>query len=120
MKSIAITVTALTFLLAGSAILAERTISFAPYSVPTEGTVALAVPQGAWDARAFADVDAATDGALRRAVTAIQFGGERNEVLDLPGVSPFDRVILIGTGNEAPTARVFEDVGGLIGILGAD
>ncbi len=120
MKFIASAVTALTFLLAGSAVLADRTITFAPYSVPTEGTIALAVPQDAWDAGAFADVDTATNGALRRAVNAIQFGGERNEVLDLPGVGPFDRVILIGIGNEAPTARVIEDVGGMVGMLGAD
>ena len=120
MKSIAITVIALTFLLTGSAVLAERTIAFAPYSVPTEGTIALAVPKDAGDTGAFADVDAVTDGALRRAVAAIQFGGERNEVLDLPGVGPFDRVILIGIGNEAPTARVIEDVGGMVGLLGAD
>lgn len=120
MKSIAIAVTTLTFLLAASAVLADRTITFAPYSVPTTGTIALAVPKDAWDSGAFAGVNAVTDGALRRAVAAIQFSGERIEVLDLPGVGPFDRVILIGIGNEAPTARVIEDVGGIVGILGAD
>ena len=120
MKSIASIVTALTFLLTGSAVLADRTITFAPYSVPTSGTIALAVPGGSWDSGAFADVDAVSDGALRRAVAAVQFSGELIEVLDLPGVGPFDRVILIGIGNEPPTSRVFEDVGGIVGILGAD
>lgn len=120
MKSIACCVTTLTLLLAASLSVAERTITFAPYAVPSAGTIALAVQKDAWDTGAFADVDAATAGALQRAVAAVQFSGERNEVLDLPGVGPFDRVILIGAGDEAPTARVFEDVGGLIGILGAD
>lgn len=120
MKSIAITVTALTCLLSSSLALAERTISFAPYAIPATGTIALAVQKDAWDTGAFADVDAATDGALGRAVNAIGFTGERNELLDLPGVGPFDRVILIGAGDAAPTARVIEDVGGLVGLLGAD
>lgn len=120
MKSIAATVMALTFLLAGPLAVAERTISFAPYAIPTTGTIALAVQKDAWDTGAFADVDAATDGALQRAVNAVQFHAELNQQLDLPGVGPFDRVILVGTGSEAPTARTFEDVGGLIGQLGAD
>lgn len=120
MKSIAATVMALTFLLAGPLAVAERTISFAPYAIPATGTIALAVQKDAWDNGAFADVNAVTDGALRRAVDAVQFDAELNQQLDLPGLGPFDRVILIGTGSEAPSARTFEDVGGLIGQLGAD
>lgn len=120
MKPIAATIVALTFLLAWAPAIAERTISFAPYAIPETGTIALAVQQDGWDTGAFADVDTAIDGALRRAVNAVGFRAELNQQLDLPGVGPFDRVILIGTGSETPSARILEDVGGLIGQLGAD
>ncbi|HWM29164.1 MAG TPA: leucyl aminopeptidase, partial [Woeseiaceae bacterium] len=60
-------------------------------------------------------VDEATDGALRRAVDAVAFQAERNQQLDLPGLAPFDRVIVIGTGTDEVTSRLLEDVGGLVG-----
>jgi leucyl aminopeptidase len=95
-------------------------MTFAEYDVPSTGTIALAVQQNAWEDGAFADVNELTNGALRRAVDAMQFKAESNQQLDLPGLAPFDRVILVGMGSENLTARNFEDAGGLIGQLGAD
>ena len=62
---------------------AERTIGFAPYSVPSSGTVVIAVSEGAPQAGAFAEVDAVAHGALRRAVDTSAFRGERHEYLSL-------------------------------------
>jgi leucyl aminopeptidase len=106
-------------LLIASAAGAEREIAFAPYVVPSSGTVAIVVQQDAFRGGAFADVDAATDGALSRAVDAMGFHAEANQQLDLPGVAPFDRVILAGVGDQPPSPRLFEDAGGLLGQLGA-
>jgi leucyl aminopeptidase len=68
---------------------------------------------------AIAEIDSAVGGALRRAVTAMNYRGERDKVLDLGGVGPYERVILIGMGNEAATARALEDVGGWAGQIAA-
>lgn len=108
----------LLFLLA-SAVSAEREFAFAPYGVPTSGTVAIVVQQDTFRDGAFADVDAATAGAVSRAVAAMAFRAEANQQLDLPGVGPFDRVILVGVGNEPLRPRQFQDAGGLIGQAGA-
>ena len=110
----------LTFLLSGTDACAEREITFVAYEVPSSGTVAIPVRQDAWIEGAFADVDAASEGALMRAVNAVSFRAEANQQLDLPGVGPFDRVILVGVGNAALTPRVFEEAGGLIGQAGAN
>ena len=98
---------------------AQREITFAPYAVPSSGTIAISVRQDVPQEGAFAEVDAAVGGALRRAVTSMNYRGERDKVLDLGGVGPYERVILIGTGNEAATPRALEDVGGWVGQLAA-
>ena len=110
----------LIFLLSGADACAEREITFAAYEVPSSGTVAIPLRQGGWSEGAFADVDAASDGALLRAVDAVAFRAETNQILDLPGLGPFDRVILVGVGGEPLTPRVFEEAGGLIGQAGAN
>ena len=99
---------------------AEREMTFAPYDTPSSGTVAIPVRMDAWTEGAFADVDAAAGGALLRAVEAVAFHAEADQQLDLPGVGPFDRVILVGVGEGPLSARVFEDAGGRIGQAGAN
>jgi leucyl aminopeptidase len=100
MKSTARFVIAVSCSLAATVAFAERSITFAEYRVPSTGTIALAVQQNAWEDGAFADVNEITNGALRRAVDAMQFKAESNQPLDLPGLAPFDRVILVGMGSE--------------------
>jgi leucyl aminopeptidase len=97
---------------------AQRTLDFAPYAVPAEGAVAVTVRQGAPLEGAFAEVDRASNGALQRAVAAAGFLGDRGVVLNLPGVGPYRQVLLVGVGSEAPSARLLEDVGGLVGQWG--
>ena len=98
---------------------AERAMNFAPWSVPSSGTVAVAVAEGVPREGAYAAVDEATGGALRRAVEAMAFRGERHAQLDLPGVGPYDRVLLVGLGAEPVSPRLLQDFGGLAGQAGA-
>ena len=97
---------------------AQRTIEIAEYAVPTQGSVALTVRQGVPAEGAFAEIDAAVDGALRRAVVTAGFLGGRGETLNLPGIGPYHQVVLVGIGNDAPSPRLLEDVGGLVGKTG--
>lgn len=93
---------------------APRAIVFEPYAVPASGSIALAVGEGARIEGALAEVDAATGGALARAIAAAKFTGARDAKLDLPGIGGYDRVLLVGTGADAPTQRLREDVGGAV------
>src|SRR5690554_4088491 len=94
---------------------AKRQISFDAYALPESGTVAIPVREGEVASGAFADLDAATDGALSRAVAAAEFKGRAESRLDLPGIAGFDRVLLVGVGKDEVTPRVLEDFGGLVG-----
>ena len=94
---------------------AQRQISFDAYALPESGTVVIPVREGNVASGAFADLDAATDGALSRAVAAAEFKGRAESRLDLPGLAGFDRVLLLGVGKDEVTVRVMEDFGGLIG-----
>ncbi len=109
---------AFALLVACTAAQAQRTLEFQRYDVPREGAVAVTVRQGAPLEGAFAEVDVATDGALQRAVTAAGFLGDRGVVLNLPGVAPYRQVILVGIGSDPSSARLLEDVGGLVGQAG--
>jgi leucyl aminopeptidase len=99
---------------------AERTITFAPFELPSSGTIVLPVAEGVPQSGVFAEVDSLTGGALRRAVDASAFPGKRNHYLSLPGVGPYDRVLLVGTGTDAVAPRLLEDIGGRAGWDGAN
>lgn len=94
---------------------AQRAIGFDAYALPEAGTLAIAVREGDMANGAFADLDAATGGALSRAVQATGFKGRSNSKLDLPGLGGYDRVLLVGIGKDEVTPRVLEDFGGLVG-----
>lgn len=96
------------------ALAAPRTLAFEPYAVPTSGSIALAVREGAPMDGALAQVDAATQGALSRAIAAAKFRGKRDAKLDLPGLGAYDRVLLVGIGSDPVTPRLLEDVGGTV------
>src|SRR5690606_14527400 len=94
---------------------AKRSIGFDAYALPGSGTLAVPVREGDAASGAFADLDAATDGALSRAVAAAGFKGRSGSTLDLPGIGGYDRVLLVGVGKDEVTPRVLEDFGGLVG-----
>jgi len=90
---------------------AQRDIRFEAAQAPASGTLVLAVPEvaeGAARTGAFAQIDAASQGALSRATTAAGFRGKVDSQLDLPGIAGFDRVLLVGTGSGAADARRIE------------
>ncbi len=111
-----LTTTALLF--ACAAAHAQRTLDFQHYELPREGAVAVTVRQGTPLEGAFAEVDAASAGALQRAVKAAGFAGDRGTLLNLPGIAPYQQVILVGIGQEVPSERLLEDIGGLVGQSG--
>jgi leucyl aminopeptidase len=119
MRGLVRLVSALLLTLTGMEASAQREITFAPYALPASGTIALAVRQDVPQEGVFAEVDAAVGGALRRAVTAMNYRGERDKLLELAGIGSYERIIVIGTGVDAPAARVFEDVGGWAGQVAA-
>ncbi|UNK41277.1 leucyl aminopeptidase [Luteimonas sp. S4-F44] len=101
---------------------AQRDIRFDSAQAPAGGTLVLAVPEvteGAARDGAFARIDAASQGALSRAIAAAGFSGKADSQLDLPGIAGYDRVLLVGTGAGTPDARRIEDVGGLVGRFAA-
>jgi leucyl aminopeptidase len=109
---------ALATLVAPFAASAQRALEFALYVVPTSGAVAVTVRKGAPLQGAYAAVDAASGGALQRAVSTAGFRGDRATTLNLPGIGPYAQVLLIGIGEDAPSQRLLEDVGGLAGQAG--
>ncbi|OHE85761.1 MAG: hypothetical protein A2190_04590 [Lysobacterales bacterium RIFOXYA1_FULL_69_10] len=90
-------------------------MAFAPYALPDSGTVAIVVRDGVPDEGAFAQLDDASNGALRRAVDAADFKGKAESKLDLPGFAGYDRVLLVGAGDKPVTPRLLQDVGGTVG-----
>ena len=108
---------AFAFVLSGQAE-AQRVVAIESYAVPTAGAVVVTVPQGVPDEGAFAAVDDLTGGALARAVAAAGFVGDRGTILNLPGISPYAQVWLVGTGADPVSPRLLEDIGGLAGQAG--
>src|SRR5690606_41551444 len=79
MKFAACLVLAMVFLLSRPDAHAEREITFAAYDMPSSGTVAIPVRKDAFSEGAFADVDAASGGALLRAIEAVSFHAEADQ-----------------------------------------
>jgi len=109
---------ALVAALAAPPALAQRSLSIAPYALPEDGAVAVAVRKGLPDEGVFAELDARAGGALRRAANAAGFTGDRGVVLNLPGAGSFEQVVLVGIGEDATSPRLLEDIGGLVGQAG--
>jgi leucyl aminopeptidase len=90
---------------------AVETIDFSHPAQPTGGAVAFAVT-GATLPEPAAQADAATGGAIVRAMAAARFAGEPGRTLTLFGVAPFERVVLIGLDPASPPQTRLEDFGG--------
>ncbi|MCA0394462.1 MAG: leucyl aminopeptidase [Proteobacteria bacterium] len=93
---------------------AQRTLSFAAHEVPEQGVLAIAVADGLPATGAFAAIDARTGGALRRAAGAEGFKGRKDGSLDLRGFGGYERLLVLGIGKDALSARDLQDVGGRV------
>lgn len=93
---------------------AQRTLAFDAHAVPESGTVAIAVAEDLPEGGAFSDIDARSNGALRRAAEAEGFRGRKDSTLDLRGFAGYDRLLVVGTGKDAPTPVALQDIGGTV------
>ena len=89
-------------------------VAFAPSAVPSSGALALFITEGGTPSGLRAQVDAATDGALERALAAGHFTGKKGQccVVLAPGRT-LSRVVAVGLGTQAEhTARGMEEAAG--------
>jgi leucyl aminopeptidase len=86
--------------------------TFTADGLPDEGHVVLYVPSGGELGERGQRLDAETGGRLSAAIEMLEFAGEFAETLTLPAVTPFQRVVLIGTGKNELDARHLHDLGG--------
>ena len=91
---------------------AQRGLAFDAHEVPTSGALVISAAEGLPGEGAFAEIDARSGGALRRAAEADGFRGKADSRLDLRGFAGYDRLLVLGTGKDAPTQRTLEDLGG--------
>lgn len=90
-------------------------ITFAGPRLPSSGTLAIFVPEGAGLSGLAAAADHKTGGHLARAIKAARFAGKRDQQLDVIAAGKFDRVLVFGLGNpETLVAREIELLGGAI------
>ncbi len=89
-------------------------ISFARSALPASGALALLVPEGAAPNGLGAQADAATGGALGRALAAAKFTGKKGaSCTTLAPGGGLSRVVVLGTGKpEALTPYLAEEAGG--------
>ena len=97
-----------------NAALAQRSLSFDAHALPEQGTVAIAVAEGLPEDGSFAAIDARSGGALRRAAELDGFKGKADSLLDLRGFAGYERLLVLGTGQEALAAEALQAVGGRV------
>ncbi|HRO26301.1 MAG TPA: leucyl aminopeptidase [Luteimonas sp.] len=93
---------------------AQRSLSFDAHALPETGTVAIAVAEGLPEGGSFDAIDARTGGALRRTAQAESFKGKADSTLDLRGFGGYERLLVLGTGKDAPAPDKLEDIGGRV------
>ena len=97
-----------------NAALAQRSLSFDAHALPEQGTVAIAVAEGLPEGGSFAAIDARSGGALRRAAELDGFKGKADSLLDLRGFAGYERLLVLGTGQEALAAEALQEAGGRV------
>lgn len=96
-------------------------VTFADFSLPKTGAVAVFAAEGKPLSGRAAEIDKKTGGALKRAMKGAEFKGTKGQMIDLiapKGISAA-RVVLVGLGKpEKVTATTYETLGGsLVGHL---
>ena len=86
--------------------------SFSADTAPEDGRVVIYLgPDGALSPLGQA-LDEAAGGRIASAIEGAEFSGEFGETLALPAVAPFRNIVLIGSGDDALSARQLHDLGG--------
>ncbi len=104
-------------LLLSTTALAQRSIDFMPFEMPSDGNIVIPVAEGESLTGLAAELDAQTGGALSLAATEAKFTGEKHKTLTLFGIKPYARIDLIGVGSEPVGRLVAEEFGGLVASL---
>ena len=104
-------------LLISTTALAQRSIDFSPFEMPSDGNIVIPVAEGEALTGLAAKLDAQTGGALSLAATEAKFTGEKHQTLTLFGIKPYARIDLIGVGNETVGRLTAEEFGGLAASL---
>lgn len=94
-----------------------RTIDFADYRLPAEGSIALPVTAVQPLSGIAAAVDEATGGHLQKALLEAEFSGEEGETLTLFALGPYSRIDLVGVGDGEIDRVAAEDFGGRVAEL---
>ena len=104
-------------LLLSTPALAQRSIDFMPFEMPSAGNIVIPVAEGETLTGLAEQLDSQTDGALSLAAAEAKFTGEKNQTLTLYGIKPYARVDLIGIGDERVGRLTAEEFGGLAASL---
>jgi len=91
---------------------AQQAIEFVPFQVPDAGRVLVPVTAGDDLTGVAAEVNALTEGAMAAAIKEAKFKGKKDKSLTLYGIAPYDRIDLIGVGDEPVDRNTAEDFGG--------
>ncbi len=92
---------------------AKDNFAFAPISMPSDGHVTLLVGEGDLSGTA-AEIDAASDGALSKALENAEFKAKFGKSMHLYNIGDFTRVTVMGVGDEDLSMRQLHDLGGHI------
>ena len=90
-------------------------VAFARPAMPDSGALALLIREGDDPSGLWAEADAATGGAVGRALAAAKFTGKKHQTATVlaPGAG-LSRVIAVGLGSsDTASPRIFEEAGGL-------
>lgn len=91
---------------------AEQQFEFAAFEIPESGRIVIPVQEGESLSGLAATIDQRTNGALSIAAQETAFLGETGATATLYGVSPYDRIDLIGVGAEQVDRVGAENFGG--------
>lgn len=92
-------------------------ITFSELTLPTSGTLVVAILAGGKLGQPAAQMDKKTGGAIKRAIAASEFKGKRGTIKEMlaPPKTRLDRIVLIGVGEpEKLDALALEALGGAI------
>jgi leucyl aminopeptidase len=96
---------------------ADQQFEFAAFEIPESGRIVVPVQEGDALSGVAATIDQRVNGALTAAVTEASFTGEPGATLTLYGLSPFDRIDLVGVGAEELDRVDAENFGGAAAAL---
>ncbi|NQY96450.1 MAG: leucyl aminopeptidase [Henriciella sp.] len=105
-------VVGLTATMAAPLALAGPSFDFTPNTTPDDGDIAIYVGVDQALSDIGTKIDRSVDGRLSAALQGYNFDGAFGSVLTLRAMAPYQTITVIGTGDEALTARHLADLGG--------